>query len=69
MRRFMLFLVRAYQYLVSPQLPPSCRFYPSCSHYAEEAISKHGPFKGLWLSVKRVIRCNPWSAGGHDPVP
>jgi len=69
MRRFMLFLVRAYQYLVSPQLPPSCRFYPSCSHYAEEAISKHGSFKGLWLSVKRVIRCNPWSAGGHDPVP
>ncbi|MFA5370413.1 MAG: membrane protein insertion efficiency factor YidD [Sideroxydans sp.] len=69
MKRLLLVLVRGYKFFISPILPPSCRFYPSCSQYAEEAINKHGPSKGFWLSVKRVARCNPWSAGGHDPVP
>ncbi|MDD2699647.1 MAG: membrane protein insertion efficiency factor YidD [Sideroxydans sp.] len=69
MKSLFLFLVRGYKYLISPLLPPSCRFHPSCSQYAEEAIVKYGALKGFWLSVKRVLRCNPWSAGGFDPVP
>jgi putative membrane protein insertion efficiency factor len=67
--KFLLLLVRGYQNLISPMLPPSCRFCPSCSHYAYEAISKYGAFKGMWLSIKRVGRCNPWNPGGYDPVP
>ncbi|WP_407897875.1 membrane protein insertion efficiency factor YidD [Ferrigenium sp. UT5] len=69
MKKFLLALLRGYKFLISPILPPACRFHPSCSEYAEEAIVKHGPIKGLWLAVWRVARCNPWSAGGHDPVP
>ncbi|MDP2761861.1 MAG: membrane protein insertion efficiency factor YidD [Sideroxyarcus sp.] len=69
MKQLLLILLRGYKLLISPILPPACRFHPSCSQYAEEAINRHGPLKGLWLSVKRVARCNPWSAGGHDPVP
>lgn len=69
MKSILLFLVRGYQLLLSPVLPPSCRFTPSCSQYSLEAISKHGALKGLWLSIKRVIRCNPWNPGGYDPVP
>lgn len=65
----LIWLVRAYQLAISPLLPPSCRFYPSCSHYAIEALQRHGPIKGLWLSLRRVGRCNPWHPGGHDPVP
>lgn len=68
-RRALVVLVRAYQLLISPLLPPSCRFYPSCSEYARLALVKHGPIKGLWLSLKRVLRCHPWHPGGHDPVP
>ncbi|MCX7897537.1 MAG: membrane protein insertion efficiency factor YidD [Rhodocyclaceae bacterium] len=62
-------LVRLYQWLVSPLLPPSCRFSPSCSEYAAEALSRHGLFKGLWLSLRRLLRCHPWHPGGYDPVP
>ncbi|WP_459717397.1 membrane protein insertion efficiency factor YidD [Sideroxyarcus sp. TK5] len=69
MKSILLFLVRVYKYLISPLRPPSCRFHPSCSQYAEEAIVKHGVLKGVWLSTKRILRCNPWNAGGFDPVP
>lgn len=58
-----------YKACISPLTPPSCRFTPSCSQYALEAIKKHGPFKGLWLAVKRICRCHPWGGCGYDPVP
>jgi putative membrane protein insertion efficiency factor len=61
--------VRAYRYFLSPLLPPSCRFYPSCSEYAEEAIARHGSLRGGWLAARRLCRCGPWNPGGHDPVP
>ncbi|MDO8990859.1 MAG: membrane protein insertion efficiency factor YidD [Sideroxyarcus sp.] len=69
MKTILLLLVRGYQLIVSPALPPSCRFSPSCSQFSIEAITKYGALKGLWLSIKRVIRCNPWNPGGYDPVP
>ncbi|MFZ2160617.1 MAG: membrane protein insertion efficiency factor YidD [Sideroxyarcus sp.] len=69
MKKILLLLVRGYQLLLSPVLPQSCRFSPSCSQYSLEAITKYGALKGLWLTVKRVIRCNPWNSGGYDPVP
>lgn len=62
-------IVRVYQWLLSPVLPMSCRYHPSCSHYACEAISKHGTLRGGWLAVARILRCHPWRAGGLDPVP
>jgi putative membrane protein insertion efficiency factor len=62
-------LIRLYRKLISPMLPPSCRFYPTCSAYALEAVSRYGAIKGLWLGTKRVLRCNPWRPGGYDPVP
>lgn len=65
----LVWLVRAYQLAVSPFLPPSCRFHPSCSHYAIEALERHGPMRGVWLAIKRILRCHPWHPGGHDPVP
>ncbi len=58
-----------YQRCVSPFTPPSCRFTPTCSEYARQAIVKHGPVKGLWLAVKRLLRCHPWGGSGYDPVP
>lgn len=62
--------IRAYQLILSPWIGGQCRFTPTCSHYALEALETHGPVKGLYLSVKRVCRCNPWGGrGGHDPVP
>ena len=61
--------VRAYQWTVRPLLPPACRFYPSCSEYAEQAIERHGAVRGSWLTARRVCRCGPWHAGGYDPVP
>ncbi len=65
----LIWIVRAYQLAISPLLPPSCRFYPSCSCYAIEALQRHGAFKGTWLAVRRIARCHPWHPGGHDPVP
>jgi putative membrane protein insertion efficiency factor len=62
-------LIGAYQLLLSPLLLPSCRFEPSCSHYAQEAISAHGPGRGLVLAAKRLLRCHPWGGTGFDPVP
>ncbi|ADE13220.1 membrane protein insertion efficiency factor YidD [Sideroxydans lithotrophicus] len=69
MKSVLLLLVRAYQLLISPVLPQSCRFCPSCSQYSLEAITKYGALKGFWLTIRRVVRCNPWNPGGYDPVP
>ena len=62
-------LIRGYRYLISPMLGPNCRFYPSCSCYAEEAIEAHGAMKGSYLAARRILRCHPWHPGGYDPVP
>jgi putative membrane protein insertion efficiency factor len=64
-----LWLIRGYQKFISPILPPSCRFEPSCSQYGYEAINKHGIIKGGALTIWRLLRCNPWGKGGYDPVP
>jgi len=69
MTRILLIFIKAYQYLISPMLGPSCRFTPTCSEYAAQAVKKYGAIKGLWLSVKRVGRCHPWHDGGYDPLP
>lgn len=61
--------IRAYQLLLSPVLPPGCRYLPSCSHYADEAIARHGPGRGTWLALRRLCRCHPWGGSGYDPVP
>ncbi len=61
-------LIKVYKYAISPILPSSCRFYPSCSEYAIDALKKYGLLKGSWLTLKRIARCHPLSAGGHDPV-
>lgn len=66
---FFLALIKLYQWLLSPLLGASCRFTPSCSQYGIEAIKKHGPFKGTWLTLKRIGSCHPWGRHGHDPVP
>ena len=60
---------RFYQLCISPMLPPSCRYSPTCSQYAIEALRKHGPLKGLYLAVRRILRCHPWGGSGYDPVP
>jgi putative membrane protein insertion efficiency factor len=62
-------LVRGYQLIISPLLPPSCRFMPSCSQYALEAIVRHGAVRGTWLAARRLVRCHPFHPGGFDPVP
>ena len=62
-------LIKIYQWIISPVLGPSCRYTPSCSHYALEAFKKYGPFRGFWLTIKRISRCHPWGGHGHDPVP
>ena len=62
-------MIRAYQLLLAPVLPSSCRFYPSCSHYAAEAVARHGPGRGLLLATRRLLRCHPWGGSGYDPVP
>ncbi|MFN3530386.1 MAG: membrane protein insertion efficiency factor YidD [Bacteroidia bacterium] len=62
-------LIRIYQYALSPMLPMSCRYTPSCSAYGVEALRKHGALKGGWLTLKRITSCHPWGGHGHDPVP
>jgi len=69
MRGVLSVLIRAYRYAVSPLFVPSCRFHPSCSAYALEAVERHGALRGAWLTLKRLLRCQPWHAGGCDPVP
>jgi len=69
MRWFFVLLVRAYQMILSPLLPPACRYYPSCSNYAIEALEKHGAWRGGWMAVRRIGRCHPFRPGGFDPVP
>ncbi|HMR17722.1 MAG TPA: membrane protein insertion efficiency factor YidD [Sphingobacterium sp.] len=64
-----LLVIRIYQLLISPLLGANCRYTPTCSQYGREAILKHGPFKGIWLTIKRIARCHPWGGHGHDPVP
>ncbi len=69
MRRILVILIRAYQWLLSPFLGQNCRYHPSCSHYAVEAVERHGPIRGTWMALRRVGRCHPWHEGGYDPVP
>ncbi|MBL8446058.1 MAG: membrane protein insertion efficiency factor YidD [Zoogloeaceae bacterium] len=69
MKTILIALLRAYRYLVSPWLGRNCRFHPSCSAYAIEAIGRHGALRGGWLAARRIARCHPWSPGGYDPVP
>jgi len=68
MKRILVLVIRAYQLLLSPLLPQSCRFTPSCSEYAKEAVLKYGSVKGTWMSFKRIMRCHPFHPGGYDPV-
>ena len=65
----MIIPIKIYQWTLSPLIGRQCRYYPTCSNYAIEAIQKHGPFKGAWLTFKRIISCNPWGGSGSDPVP
>lgn len=68
-KRLFIVLVKGYKYFISPMLGNNCRYYPSCSDYAQEAIERHGAFKGIGLALWRILRCNPFSKGGMDPVP
>jgi putative membrane protein insertion efficiency factor len=67
--RFFLLIIQLYRWLLSPLLGAACRYTPTCSQYGKEAIEKFGPFKGAWLTIKRIGRCHPWGGHGHDPVP
>ena len=67
--RFLVMLVRGYQVAISPLLPPSCRYSPTCSQYAIDALRRHGAVKGSWLAMRRLARCHPFHRGGYDPVP
>jgi len=68
MRRILIFLIRGYKKLISPMLPPSCRFYPTCSEYSIQALEKYGAIKGSAKSIWRILRCNPLNKGGYDPI-
>lgn len=68
-RRMVMLPIRGYQKFISPGLPPSCRFTPSCSQYALEAVAKYGALKGSWLAARRLVRCHPFNPGGYDPIP
>lgn len=67
--KILLIPIYFYKYSISPMLPPACRYTPTCSEYAIQAIKKYGPFKGVWLATKRICRCHPWGGHGYDPVP
>nr|WP_042502310.1 membrane protein insertion efficiency factor YidD [Thermaerobacter marianensis] len=69
MTRAVLAALRLYRQWISPLKPPSCRYSPTCSAYAMEAVARYGPWRGGWLAVRRILRCHPWARGGHDPVP
>ncbi len=65
----LILLIKTYQVTLSPLIGPNCRYHPTCSQYMIESIKKYGPFKGVWLGIKRIMRCHPWGGSGHDPVP
>ncbi len=67
--RVLIFVIRGYQILLSPYFGSQCRFSPTCSHYSIQALEKHGAIKGAYLTIRRLLRCNPWHRGGFDPVP
>lgn len=69
LKTFLILVIRFYQLVISPWLGSNCRFYPTCSHYAHEALQKHGAMRGSWLAIRRIGRCNPWHEGGIDLVP
>ena len=69
LQRLVILPVRFYQRAVSPLLPPACRYTPTCSQYMVEAVAKHGALKGLYLGIRRILRCHPWGGSGYDPVP
>ncbi len=69
MKRFVLAVIHLYRTWISPGLPPSCRFYPTCSEYTYQAVEKYGVWRGGWLGVRRIARCHPFNPGGFDPVP
>jgi putative membrane protein insertion efficiency factor len=69
MKRLLMAVVGVYRTWISPLTPPSCRFTPTCSAYAMEALDRHGALRGSWLSLRRILRCHPWGGSGHDPVP
>ena len=69
MRRFVIWLISAYQHMLSPYMPGACRYTPTCSHSAQEAIERHGLLRGGWLAITRLARCQPWGGRGYDPVP
>jgi uncharacterized protein len=69
MKRVLVALIHGYQYVISPFLGLHCRFHPTCSEYALEALQRHGALRGIWLAMKRLLRCHPWHPGGFDPVP
>lgn len=69
MKQLIIGLIKLSQYSIGLLIPPSCRFHPTCSNYMHEALVKHGLIKGLWLGMKRILRCHPWNQGGYDPVP
>lgn len=69
MKRILLGLIRFYQRQISPSLPPSCRFTPTCSQYAYQAIARHGALRGSYLAIRRILKCHPFHPGGYDPVP
>ncbi|MCZ0755213.1 membrane protein insertion efficiency factor YidD [Anoxybacillus sp. J5B_2022] len=69
MKQLFIALIRFYQIVISPLKPPTCRFYPTCSHYGLEAIRRFGAMKGGWLTIKRIVKCHPFHPGGFDPVP
>jgi putative membrane protein insertion efficiency factor len=69
LKKIFLAIIRFYQVIISPLKPPTCRFYPTCSHYGLEAVQRFGALKGGWLTIKRILKCHPFHPGGLDPVP